>query len=174
MPIINLNKTLSAHHIPVRCGQTVVAFDDAMHIIGSLMLGKYTGKDSDGRYRILFDNGKTFPYDNAVIALDGDGLPVERVKTDKPLKTNEPLFTKRGSTHGDFDSSAYWKDNVLSGAHDTPSWNNMTPAHRQAFRMIIEKLGRILYGNHDFDDHWCDVAGYAKLAEKSCGGKHET
>jgi hypothetical protein len=33
--------------------------------------------------------------------------------------------------------------------------------------MIAVKLARILCGDPDFQDHWLDVIGYAKLAEKA-------
>ena len=29
--------------------------------------------------------------------------------------------------------------------------------------MICTKISRILSGQHDFEDHWLDVAGYSRL-----------
>ena len=34
---------------------------------------------------------------------------------------------------------------------------------KEAIHMILVKLSRIIYGNHDHADHWDDIAGYALL-----------
>jgi hypothetical protein len=36
----------------------------------------------------------------------------------------------------------------------------------EALEMIAHKIGRIIAGDPDFDDHWDDIAGYAKIANK--------
>lgn len=37
-------------------------------------------------------------------------------------------------------------------------------AHVARLEMIAHKVGRILAGNPHFEDHWADIAGYARLS----------
>jgi len=42
----------------------------------------------------------------------------------------------------------------------------LTNQQKESLEMILLKCGRILSGDPSFADHWDDIAGYAKLANK--------
>ena len=77
----------------------------------------------------------------------------------------EETLKVRGNVHGDFVDSAYFKVGVEGLIRSTPNYYRMDPACRQALFMIVEKMGRILYGEPIFADHWHDISGYAKLVD---------
>lgn len=77
----------------------------------------------------------------------------------------EETLKTRGNVHGDFVASAQFKDSVNSIVRLTPNYIRMDRACRQALFMIVEKMGRILYGEPHFADHWHDISGYAKLID---------
>ena len=77
----------------------------------------------------------------------------------------EETLKTRGNVHGDFVSSAQFKDAVNTIVRLTPNYDCMDCACHQALFMIIEKMGRILYGDPHFADHWHDISGYAKLID---------
>lgn len=71
----------------------------------------------------------------------------------------------RKNAHGSFwESSATCtrlKDTMMS----TPNWTVMEPAKQRALEMVMEKVSRILWGDHNFADHWHDIAGYVSLID---------
>lgn len=79
----------------------------------------------------------------------------------------EETLKTRGNVHGDFVSSALFKDAVGKLISLTPNYGRMGEACRQAMFMIVEKMGRILYGEPIFADHWHDISGYAKLIDNA-------
>ena len=80
----------------------------------------------------------------------------------------ETLLQERGTTHGSFESNAYFGQQLRALFRESPHWHKMPPEHREALDLIACKVSRILSGQSTFGDHWADVAGYAKLAEKAC------
>lgn len=79
----------------------------------------------------------------------------------------EETLKTRGNVHGDFVSSAVFKDAVGKIIRMTPNYDRMDAACHQAMFMIVEKMGRILYGDPIFADHWHDISGYAKLIDNA-------
>ena len=84
----------------------------------------------------------------------------------------DATLAERGARYGDFTDRARIADalhGILIG--DTPagkfntSWGTMKPFQRQALRVIVDKLARILNVDPDYVDNWHDIQGYAKLAE---------
>jgi hypothetical protein len=45
------------------------------------------------------------------------------------------------------------------------------PIQVEALEMIAHKIGRILSGDPNHQDHWDDIAGYAKLVSERLQGK---
>lgn len=84
----------------------------------------------------------------------------------------QTTLNQRQSVHGDFTSSAHTKRMIMLQIENSPNWKFMHPAEQQAIAMIVEKLGRILHGDHLFTDHWHDLAGYATLGEKFTEGNN--
>ena len=84
----------------------------------------------------------------------------------------EATLAERGARYGDFTDHAQIAEalhGILVG--DTPagkfntSWGTMKPFQRQALRVIVDKIARILNGDPDYVDNWHDLQGYAKLVE---------
>lgn len=79
------------------------------------------------------------------------------------MPDTKELLTERGKTHGSFAENAKWFTQMCRMGERV---NN--PVHEAALCMIYMKLARILSGQSDFQDHWDDIAGYAKLASEAC------
>jgi hypothetical protein len=82
----------------------------------------------------------------------------------KQMQTNE-LLAERGKTHGKFSEHA---DITQSLKRIFNYWTHarddlLTDSQREALDMIAHKIGRILAGDPNYQDHWDDIAGYAKL-----------
>jgi hypothetical protein len=87
--------------------------------------------------------------------------------------STEALVTERGKTHGRFEDHAYATQDLkctlkehlhLRAQRNQPSLNNM---QLESLEMILHKIGRIVAGDANFQDHWDDIAGYAKIANGS-------
>ena len=75
----------------------------------------------------------------------------------------------RNSIHGYFAANAEYSQTLKSVFFNSPNWSKMSPVQHEALDAIALKLSRILTGNFMYADHWHDIAGYAILAEQSCG-----
>ena len=73
----------------------------------------------------------------------------------------EDILKERGTTHGDFTDNARVSQVLKTILHCENA--DLTPIEREAIDMICHKLARIVCGNPHFQDHWDDIAGYAKL-----------
>jgi hypothetical protein len=84
---------------------------------------------------------------------------------DQPSKprTTEALLAERGKSHGDFTDHARVTQSLKYGMRNSPKWDKLTPIQIEALEMIQHKIGRILSGDPKHQDHWDDIAGYAKL-----------
>jgi hypothetical protein len=80
----------------------------------------------------------------------------------------EALLSERGKTHGSFDDNARISQALKDTIRTSGGWEAMPTLHREATDFIAAKLARILSGQSLFQDHWDDIAGYAKLAAKHC------
>jgi len=82
--------------------------------------------------------------------------------------TTEALINEREKTHGDFSDNSWvsqgLKDVIRS--YEESNTHRLTRLHRDALDMIFAKVGRIVAGNPNFQDHWDDIAGYARLVSQ--------
>ena len=78
------------------------------------------------------------------------------------------VLNERGSTHGDFTENGAIMQQLKDTVRTHPGWQKLAPFQREALEMIQHKIGRILCGDHNYYDHWRDIAGYAKLVEERC------
>ena len=90
------------------------------------------------------------------------------------MESNDTLLNDRRKTHGDFSDVASVSQNIRMIMKDAPNWEKLNGCQREALEMICSKLGRILSGDFNFQDHWDDVAGYAKLGSLFSSDKKET
>lgn len=82
------------------------------------------------------------------------------------MRSTETILAERGKTHGDFTDNAEIMQAIKMLMRDTRNWPNLSLVQREALEMIAHKIGRILSGNPNIQDHWDDIAGYAKLASE--------
>lgn len=78
------------------------------------------------------------------------------------------VLNERGSTHGDFEQNGIIMQQLKSAMRYHEGWKELNPYQREALEMIQHKIGRILCGDPNFQDHWTDIAGYARLVEERC------
>jgi hypothetical protein len=72
------------------------------------------------------------------------------------------LLNERGTTHGDFAASAVFVQNIKERIRYL-SAGKLSSTQQEALDNIVQKIGRIVFGDPDHPDHWNDIAGYAKL-----------
>lgn len=82
--------------------------------------------------------------------------------------TTQALLNERGKTHGSFASNAYISQHLKQFYRSQPGYGNLNAEQREALDMFAAKICRILSGQPDFNDHWDDIAGYARLASAAC------
>lgn len=73
---------------------------------------------------------------------------------------------QREKTHGLYINVSYVSQSLKIAMQLGKTWDLMMPEQRESLEMIANKIGRILSGNHNFIDHWHDIAGYAMLIAK--------
>lgn len=88
-----------------------------------------------------------------------------------PLETTEDLLNERDKTHGSFVINSRVSQQIKDAIRNEPTYSQLHAIHREALDFIAGKIGRIMAGQYDFDDHWDDIAGYAKLPAKFNHGK---
>jgi hypothetical protein len=78
----------------------------------------------------------------------------------------DALLTERNSTHGDFALNADFSQKLKRLIREAPGYSALHPVHREALDVIALKISRVLSGRPYESDHWADIAGYARLAER--------
>ena len=76
----------------------------------------------------------------------------------------DKLLKERGKVHGDFGEHARLTQELKGVAHTSGNWDELSYEQKEAIDMILHKLGRILAGDPNHEDHWADLQGYARLA----------
>jgi hypothetical protein len=81
----------------------------------------------------------------------------------------DQLLKQRCKTHGDFGEHARITQQLKAIVYSTDNWadDRLSYEQREAIDMILHKLGRILAGDPNVEDHWADLQGYAQLAVES-------
>lgn len=78
------------------------------------------------------------------------------------------IIIERNKTHGDFGDNARISQGLKRTFRAELGWDLLTDTEREAMDMIALKFSRILSGKALELQHWEDVVGYARLAEKLC------
>lgn len=89
-------------------------------------------------------------------------------------KTIDETLTQRGNKYGDFYEHARISQNIKAAMVDSPNWDSLTPAMKEALEMVAHKAGRILNGDPNFHDSWHDIIGYVRLVEKNLTPEEHT
>jgi hypothetical protein len=74
----------------------------------------------------------------------------------------EKVITERHKTHGDFRDVGLIAQTTKRVWKDGRNWNSLSAEQKEALEMIAHKVGRILSGDPNFEEHWVDIAGYAQ------------
>ena len=80
--------------------------------------------------------------------------------------STEDLLRERGKTHGSFEVNARVAQTLKQVLRNNGHYDNLCEIQKEALDFICSKIGRIMSGQPGFQDHWDDIAGYAKLAAK--------
>lgn len=91
----------------------------------------------------------------------------------KPNKntTTVALLSERDSTHGSFIVNSRVSQGLKDVIRKEPGYESLDLIHREALDHMFGKIGRIMAGQPEYDDHWDDIAGYAQLPKKFNHGK---
>jgi hypothetical protein len=116
------------------------------------------------------DLGKPYGDINGPVSVESDESAF--VENCKPDETNdlarykEPidkLLVERGKTHGPYKVNAKIIQDLKCAMELTEGWDNLNDMQRESLHMIAHKIGRILSGDPNVEDHWLDCSGYAML-----------
>lgn len=78
------------------------------------------------------------------------------------IDTNQ-LLAERQKTHGEYGEHARCTQEILRVLQAERGYPLLTDMQKESLHMIAHKMGRIVTGNPDIEDHWDDIAGYAVL-----------
>lgn len=86
------------------------------------------------------------------------------------MTSTEQLLADRKTTHGRYDDHARITQTLKMLVEQELSERvirnqpMLTFTQKESIDMILHKIGRIIAGEASFQDHWDDIAGYAKIA----------
>lgn len=88
------------------------------------------------------------------------------------MQTTDQLLNEREKTHGSYKRTAFiiqrfktvFREEVAE--RESLGQSPLTSTQKESIEMILHKVGRIIAGDPATDDHWDDIAGYAKLVNK--------
>lgn len=75
----------------------------------------------------------------------------------------DALLETKQSTHGEYAEHARATQHTMRLWEAERNWPTLSNMQKETLHMIAHKVGRILTGNPDVEDHWDDIAGYARL-----------
>lgn len=114
--------------------------------------------------RRLADNSRS----RADEPTSADSVEVAQSTEPRQPDATEDLLSERQHTHGSFSDNARVSQSLKRIFRAELGWELLTDVEREAMDMIALKFSRILSGKSLELQHWEDVVGYAKLAEKQC------
>jgi hypothetical protein len=89
--------------------------------------------------------------------------------TDTPITT---ILNKREETYGDFPTLAGTVQAMEKVMRNNPGWDRLPAYVKEALRMILHKVVRIVNGGkYEYKDSWDDISGYAQLASTAAKAK---
>lgn len=102
------------------------------------------------------------------VNLQDRGSAASGSQDDKPFgkETIDQILAQRSTTHGDFTDHARITQALKELCRMQSGWGRLNDVQKEALDMNCHKIGRILAGNPNFNDHWDDIAGYAKLVSE--------
>ena len=83
-------------------------------------------------------------------------------------QATDPLLNEREATHGDYGVNAGISQSLKDFIRATHNYKNLSDDKKESLDLIATKIARILSGDADEPEHWKDIGGYARLAERGC------
>ena len=77
----------------------------------------------------------------------------------------EETLEQRGGRYGTFEANAYITQELMRVIAQGTNFHLLSDIHKEAYHMIMHKIGRSVNGDPWYDDNMHDVIGYAKLLE---------
>lgn len=87
-------------------------------------------------------------------------------ETAQKMPTIESTLSDRRKTHGDFADVAATMQETKKLWREKRNWDVLSPLQQAVLDEVAHKVARILHGDPNFKEHWHDMVGYARLAEK--------
>ena len=80
------------------------------------------------------------------------------------------LLNERQKTHGEYSDHARVTQAIMAVMMDkSTNWEALSDIQKESLHMFAHKIGRIMVGDPNINDHWDDIAGYAKLVSDRIG-----
>ena len=100
----------------------------------------------------------------------GFSINTERYRRDMQDKTSttEAIVNEKEKTHGSYYFTAELTNSLQEVVELSLRRTNkkLSPIQTNAIQMILLKIARICVGDCNYQDHWDDIAGYAKIGNK--------
>lgn len=77
----------------------------------------------------------------------------------------QDTLNERQTSHGDFFENSRVAQELKIVCRTGQNWKKLSVTQKEIIEMHCTKLGRILAGDPNFEDHWKDIAGYATLEQ---------
>lgn len=98
----------------------------------------------------------------------------EKLYMEKDMQSVGDTLKQRAVTHGSFEDHAKCTQALKRVMRASKKWQTLSDQQKEALEMIAHKVGRVLSGDPNHQDHWHDMAGYSTLVESGLnegGGK---
>ncbi len=82
-------------------------------------------------------------------------------------RMRHPLLAERELTHGDFNNTARTAQSLKYVVRAGKNWSELTMVQQETLDAICIKIARILSGDPNHPDHWCDIEGQAHLVTET-------
>jgi hypothetical protein len=78
------------------------------------------------------------------------------------MDTTAKILNERPSRHGEFSENSRTTWEMMRAMQRERNWPTLPDGQRHALYMIAHKMARIVTGDPTHEDHWDDIAGYAR------------
>ena len=75
----------------------------------------------------------------------------------------QEILSARKNTHGEYTEHARCTQRIMDAVMAERNWHILTPIQKETLHMIAHKIGRIMVGNPNHEDHYTDIIGYTQL-----------
>lgn len=73
------------------------------------------------------------------------------------------VLNERKTTHGEYTEHARCTQRIMDAMMVERNWAELDPIQKESLHMIAHKIGRIMVGNPNHEDHYTDIIGYTQL-----------